>query len=83
LLKHGMFNLKRKSAGVYTLYFENGVIVGDVMMKEDGYYDWWPELSDGGCLAAHFLRGIADLLDELNAPWDRNIDAYFSGHQES
>ena len=51
------------------LYHENGVELGDVLAKEDGYYDFWPILN-GGCWPSYLLRAIADLLDEKNKVWD-------------
>lgn len=59
------------------LYYENGVLLGQILMKEDGYYDFWPELK-GGYWSAEVLRQIADLLDQLNAPWEKEINDYFA-----
>ena len=58
------------------LYYENGVYLGEILAKEDGFYDFWPELR-GGYWEAHVLRAIADLLDEKNKPWQESIDKYF------
>lgn len=56
----------------YELYYNNGVLLGDVIMEVDGYYTFWPE-GHGGYWEAHMLRAVADCLDELNEPWDTQI----------
>lgn len=58
------------------LYWENGVYLGDVLQKEDGFYDFWPDrdVHRGGYWPAHMLRAIADKLDEMNKPWQDIID---------
>lgn len=62
---------------IYYVIHENGVRCGDLFQKEDGYYDWWPPKSNGGCWPSYILRQIADKLDELNKPWDDEINKYF------
>lgn len=59
------------------LFYENGVKLGQILAKEDGFYDFWPELN-GGYWEAHVLRAIADKLDEMNKPWQEEIDNYFN-----
>jgi hypothetical protein len=54
------------------LFYENGVKLGQVLAKEDGFYDFWPELN-GGYWPAHMLRAIADMLDEMNYTWEQTI----------
>ena len=58
-------------------YAENDVYLGDIIAKEDGYYDFWPDLK-GGYWSAYVLRAIADLLDDMNASWDKEINDYFN-----
>ena len=76
MLKYNLLEIQRTNVCYYKVYFENGVLMGDILCKEDGFYDWWP-IHRNGCLSAAFLRNMADLLDEMNAPWQRDIDAYF------
>lgn len=52
---------------------DNNVFLGDIIQKEDGYYDFWPADHNGGYWAAYVLRAIADVVDELNEPWDQQI----------
>jgi hypothetical protein len=54
------------------LFASNGVKIGQILAKEDGYYDFWPELG-GGYWPAYLLRAIADMLDTMNKPWDDQI----------
>lgn len=57
------------SQGVYKVYYhENGVYLGNILCKEDGFYAFWPLLK-GGYWEAFMLRAIADKLDEMNQPW--------------
>jgi hypothetical protein len=49
----------------------------DIILGDDGFYCYWPEKSDGFLTSAD-LRGIANYLDEINEPWRKNIDEYFS-----
>lgn len=68
----------------YKVYVaDNDVYLGDFLMKEDGFYDWWPnaELGPGGFWSAWMLRAMAEKLDELNAPYQAELNAYFE--QES
>lgn len=58
------------------LYYKNGVCLGEVLAKEDGFYDFWPNLN-GGYWEAHVLRAIADILDKKNESWQKEIDEFF------
>lgn len=55
------------------LFYKNGVKLGEVLAKDDGLYDFWPDLSKGGCWPSHLLREIADLLDDMNRDWEREL----------
>lgn len=54
------------------LFFQNGVKMGQILRKEDGFYDFWPELR-GGYWPAYVLRAIADMLDDMNKEWHEQI----------
>jgi hypothetical protein len=63
----------------YKVYYENHVFVGEFIIKEDGFYDFWPEHpSKGGYWSSYILREIADKLDKLNAPYEKDLDEYFA-----
>lgn len=48
----------------------------DIIPGDDGFYVFWPDRFTGAFSAAN-LRAIADRLDELNAPWEKEINDYF------
>ncbi len=48
----------------------------DIIPGPDGFYVFWPERILGAMGAPH-LRVIADELDRLNAPWEKQINEYF------
>lgn len=57
--------------GTYRVCAYNGVFIGEFLVKEDGYYDWWPEHpSQGGFWPAYMLHALATALDDLNKDWD-------------
>jgi hypothetical protein len=56
----------------------NNVSCGTFEVKEDGYWDWYPNLSHTGYIPSWFLHAIANKLDELNKPWDDEINKYFN-----
>jgi hypothetical protein len=58
------------------LLWSNGADLGAVSKDVDGYYVWWPKQT-GGCWPAYALRAIADQLDEINAPWDAEVQGHF------
>jgi hypothetical protein len=46
---------------------------GELVPKEDGFYDFWLDENRQGYLPAWFLRAVADKLDEINTPWRDEI----------
>ena len=51
------------------------LVQDDLIALEDGFFYFEPKGT--GVLSAHSLRMIADLLDQINAPWEREIEEYF------
>lgn len=51
-------------------------IKDDIIQDVDGYYYFWPA-EGGGYFNEFTLRVIADHLEELNKPWDDEINKYF------
>jgi len=51
----------------------NNIYCGTLEPKEDGYWDWYPELRPG-YIPSWVLRAIADKLDEVNAEWDEKVN---------
>jgi len=63
----------------FEVFHENGVYLGDLLTKDDGFYDWRPEHpSKGGCWPSSVLKELADKIDELNAPYEAQIEEYFN-----
>ena len=50
-------------------------------MEVDGFYYFDPNAV--GCFTAHQLRWIADELDQMNAPWEKQLDEYFKNEVKS
>ena len=74
-----MFEFKKYSLGCWQVTAPNGVPCGELICKEDWFYDWWPPMpSRGGFWSQTDLKQIADKLFELNAPYQAELDAYFS-----
>ncbi len=69
----GSIKFHQMSDSMYKVYFQNGVELGDLVCKEDGYFSFWPYLR-AGCWDAYVLRDISNLLDEINAPWEKIVN---------
>lgn len=53
--------------------------IGYCYMEVDGYYVFvWNHDRRGGFVEALTLKQIAQILDDLNAKWDAEVQAYFS-----
>ena len=50
--------------------------VGQFLMDVDGFFYYFP-IENGGAWTAWIMRAIANKLDEINAPWQKVIDAEF------
>lgn len=50
----------------------NNTYAGEIAPKEDGYWDWYPDLKPG-YIPAWILHSIANKLDELNKEWDEQV----------
>jgi len=66
------------SPHAYTVLFDNGVKMGEILRDHDGFFYFWPEALNG-FWAAHIMRQIADKCDELNAPYEKEITLFFEG----
>ena len=55
-----------------------GLFIQDV----DGYFYWWDNKENYGCISSYSLRCIVELLEELNKPWDDKINKYFESQVE-
>lgn len=50
----------------------NGHYAGTLEPKEDGYWDWYPDLAPG-YIPSWVLRTLADKLDDINKDWDKQV----------
>lgn len=60
-------------AGTYSVTYHNGVSLGELYREIDGFFVFSPILR-GGFWEAAPMRTIADKLDELNAPWENELE---------
>lgn len=63
------------------IYSYNGKDVGAVYREVDGYYVFAPDGT--GAWEGAWLIAIGELLNDLNAEWDREIIEYFRREDES
>lgn len=59
------------------VYYENGVALGELAMGVDGYYVFFPE-KRGGYWDAPVLLALSELLTEMNAAWDAQVQKALS-----
>lgn len=73
------FTNRRKNVVIHETI---GPRLGEVVMLEDGFHYFWRD-DDRQCGAesSYVLRAIADMLDELNTPWEREINDYFADQE--
>jgi hypothetical protein len=67
-----LMELRPAKDGDYHLVLYNNMLAGDVLKTEDGYYKFFP-VSGNGYWDGSIMRAIADLLDEMNEPWDKIV----------
>lgn len=60
-----------------SLYYGNGVYIGKVYVEVDGYWVWVAPNPSTGCWSSGELKMIAEFLDELNEPWDKEVREFF------
>lgn len=70
-----MIELTKVSDYSYNVKIYNNPDMGKIEPLEDGYYYYWPVLRPG-CWSSSMMREIADKLDELNEPWDKQVMEY-------
>lgn len=58
----------------YKVYYENGVYIGDFVVGDDGYFDYWPELHNGAISSWH-LFDLHQNLEALNKEWDNFVQS--------
>lgn len=75
-----ILNYNKQKNGSYSVLNNNGDLIGEFILDDDGYYYFYIPNVQTGIWASHVLREVADKLDELNKPWDDNINDYFKAY---
>lgn len=68
-----------------TTYYKttfNNIILGSLIMTEDGFYKWFPTDFNGSCIEEWVLLDIANKLKELNKDINKNIKDYFQNKEK-
>ena len=63
------------SPAILDIIHDGQINVGQALHDIDGFWKYRP--SGDGWIESHNLRQIADLLDSLNAPLEKELAAYF------
>ena len=58
-------------------------LLGHFIMDIDGYYYFDYVTSPNGLWTSYSLRMVADLLEEMNKPYEDNIKEYFKKNDEA
>lgn len=80
--------LTKVSPGCYTVAATyNDVVFAEFLMGEDGYYNCWFEShkrfpSNGGYLPSYMLIALGQALEELNAPYEKEMAEFFQAEHE-
>ena len=61
----------------YFVFADNNKEVGSFQLDSDGSYYFWINDEASGCWTAQNLKEIAELLDEVNKSFDKEVDEYF------
>jgi hypothetical protein len=81
LTKDKAIRLKSDGDQRFALFHQNGVIMGLIARDCDLYYNFWPRLS-GGFWPGHMLKEIADVLEALNKPIEKEYDDWCAKETE-
>ena len=66
-----------EAKNVCSVYYCNGVYVGEFYREVSGHYVYDPDRTKGGYWSEGMLIEIAEELQRLNKPWDDQINQYF------
>lgn len=65
--------LEKASKFVYKAFTPNNKYLGTFELDVDGRYHYWQDKSLNGAWRAYQLRAIADKLDEINKPFEKEL----------
>ncbi|WP_396180280.1 hypothetical protein [Flavobacterium sp.] len=73
-----MINLEKRSIKEYSVYFGEDKYLGTFKLDVNGeFYFWGVDNYLASCWSSHFLRLIADKLDEVNKPFEKELEMCF------
>lgn len=72
-----MLKLVKNSDVFYTVVFENNVKFGELLRDVDGFFYFWIERANGGCISDFILKELAEKMEELNKDWKRELEEHF------
>ena len=61
-----------QTADSVVVFASNTVKAGEILLMDDGYYQFWPEPVTG-YWPTWALRQVADRVDSMNKPWDDKV----------
>lgn len=62
---------------IYKVFSPNNKHLGTFESDESGFYSYWQDKGLNGAWDAYQLRVIADKLDEVNKPLEKELKLYF------
>jgi hypothetical protein len=75
-----MITLKYITGSRHQVYWRNSKHIGDFIRDVDGYFYYWA--NDYGCWSSNTLRVIAEKLEEINEPYEKEVEEYFKNNEE-
>ena len=67
--------LEKASKFVYKAFTPNNKYLGTFELDESGFYNFW--YNNAGSWSSYSLRAVADKLDEINKPFEKELELYF------
>ncbi len=64
----------------YEVFFDHDTLVGSIYMEIDGFYVL-DMVRRPGFIASYQLRELANVLDKLNEPYQKQLDEFFKGYE--
>ena len=74
--------VKEINKGLYKIYAPNNQRLGNFELDIDGSFYFWQNEKSTSFWTAWVLRAIADELDLLNKPFDKELELYFKADFE-
>lgn len=69
--------LEKVSKFVYKAFTPNNKYLGTFELDVDGFWHFWNTDYIAGSWSSHSLRAVADKLDEINKPFEKELELYF------